>query len=771
MSSSSEHNQIQQSALSYVQVWGNLTVGNITQSVNQSNVPLPTEIPQNLPYSGTVEFAGRFGELETLHRKLQGRERVVIYAIAGMGGVGKTELAIQYALAHQEAYQGGICWLQAREQDIGFQIVNFAKTYLNLNPSDDLDLPNQVRWCWQRWREGDVLIILDDVNNYTQVKPYLPPSASRFKLLLTTRKRLLKSSQRLELDVLKPKAAIALLKLLIGRERLQQEPWIGKTLCKWLGYLPLGLELVGRYLERKPDLSLQEMLQRLQEKRLEQSSLQKPQEDMTAQLGVAAAFDLSWQELSPAAQEIGCLLSLLALAPFPWELVEQSALEHNSEKLEEIRDDTLLNLHLLQRIGAKTYRLHELIRQFLQKKLLGLAQAERLKNSVCQTAVKLAEQFPDIITQQQVQALSIFVPHIAEVATSLTTYFDDEKLNLTFSKIGKFYEGQGLYQQAEPWYNKSLSAVQKHLGEEHLNIARSLNNLAWLYWLQSRYSEAEPLYLQALVLQRRFLGEEHPDIARNMNNLAMLYRSQGRYSEAEVLYTQALEMGKKLWKDEEHPDVAFCLHNLAALYRNIGRFYEAETLHLQALELQRRLLGEEHSDVARSLNNLALLYFNQERYWEAEPLYLQVLAIWKHLLGEEHPNVALCLHNIALVYQKQKDYHKAEITHLKALKIRQTVLGNNHYDVALSLNSLASLYEEKRYYSKAEIMYKKALTIWKLILGKNHPNVAIVLGNLAQVYYLQGRYFEAENMHQKALQLRQMLGIRPKFSVCGRPSV
>jgi tetratricopeptide (TPR) repeat protein len=101
------------------------------------------------------------------------------------------------------------------------------------------------------------------------------------------------------------------------------------------------------------------------------------------------------------------------------------------------------------------------------------------------------------------------------------------------------------------------------------------------------------LLQQALQLRRRLLGEEHPDIATSLNNLAGLYSSQGRYPEAEELYQQALQLKRRLLGDE-HPSVATSLNNLAFLYSSQGRYAEAEPLYQQALQLTRRLLGDEH---------------------------------------------------------------------------------------------------------------------------------------------------------------------------------
>lgn len=229
-----------------------------------------------MPLSGVVEFVGREEELQNLHQLLQDNKQVAIAAIAGMGGVGKTELALQYAIKRHETYNGGLCWLLPKTGDVGIQVVQFARTQLDLKPPEDFDLLAQVQYCWRRWREGDVLLVLDDVSNYEEVKPYLQSLPSRFKVLMTTRQNLGRIAQ-LSLDVLQPEAALELLKSLLKETsgRIEKELALANQLCERLGYLPLGVELVGRYLARKQDLSLAEMLRRLENKRLDERSLSK----------------------------------------------------------------------------------------------------------------------------------------------------------------------------------------------------------------------------------------------------------------------------------------------------------------------------------------------------------------------------------------------------------------------------------------------------------------------------------------------------------------
>ncbi|MEH1882627.1 MAG: tetratricopeptide repeat protein [Nostoc sp.] len=688
-----------------------------------------------------MEFVGREDELQTLHQMLQENNQVAVAAVAGMGGLGKTELALQYAMAHREIYKGGICWLLAKAEDVGIQIVRFARTQLDLNPPENLtEDPNQkllaqVQYCFRLWREGDVLLVLDDVSDYEQVKLYLPSPSSRFKVLMTTR-QYFGGIAKLSLDVLQPEAALELLKSLLKETpgRIEKELAVANQLCEWLGYLPLGLELVGRYLARKQDLSLTEMLRRLKEKRLDERSLSKSKSEgnMTAQRGVLAAFELSWQELEDEDKQLGCLLSLFAAAPIPWKLVEQCLPEEDAQDLEEIRDDSLLNLHLLQRKGEGIYQLHPLLREFFQYQCTGLEQVEEFKRSLCRVMVAVAKDIPEYPSLKQINAVTPAIPHIGKVAKDLIQYLSDDDLIWAFFGNARFYNGQGLYEQTLPWYEQCIEVTKKRLGEEHPNFALTLNNLALLYKSQGRYNEAEFLYLQALALRRCQGGEENPDVAESLNNLAILYELQGRYSEAELLCLQALELRQRL-VGEEHPDVAESLNSLAGIYDSQKRYSEAESMYLRALELRRRLLGEEHLDFATSLGNLAYLYQSQGKYGEAELLSLRALELRRHLLGEKHPDFALSFNNLAALYELQGRYSEAEPLHLQALALRRKLLGEEHPSVAESLNNLAKLYYLQGRYTESEPLYLQALEIFEQRLDANHPHTVKCRKNLANL--------------------------------------
>ncbi|HEY9691096.1 MAG TPA: SAV_2336 N-terminal domain-related protein [Oculatellaceae cyanobacterium] len=661
--------------------------------------------PKYIPYADTANFVGRTQELETLHQELQQQNRVAILAVAGMGGVGKTTLAAQYARQYENDYPGGICWLNARETNLAAEIVQFVQLYVALEVPQKLggkvlSLTEQVRWCLQHWQppEGLVLVVLDDVTNLAGYREILPTN-NRFRVLMTTRLRNLDRNvvREISLDVLSEEEALQLLSAILGEndKRIEREKEAAKSLCAWLGYLPLGVELVTNYLTDNPDLSLAAMLKRLKKKRIGDEALNSSQWEnlSTAQRGVKAAFELSWQELNPIAQLIAEFVSLFALNGFVWEWLQSKAELFNWE-LEDINEakKQLYKRHLIQRLVETEgcYTIYPLIREFLQAKLTGSGQANDLRQAFAAWIVRVAQEIPQSPTRELIESLTIYIPHLQEVAENLIDAVNNEDLIWVFAGLGTFYDSQGLYRLAEPWYQQCLSTVQTRLGQDHPDVATSLNNLANLYYLQGRYSEAEPLYLQALELRQRLLGQDHPDVATSLNNLANLYYLQGRYSEAEPLYLQALELRQRLL-GQNHPDVATNLNNLANLYSSQGRYSEAEPLYIQALELYQRSLGQDHPLIATNLNNLANLYSSQGRYSEAEPLYQQALELRRRLLGQEHPLVGTSVNNLANLYYSQGRYSEAELLYQQAFKIYDRVLGSNHPDTVSVRNNLAGL--------------------------------------------------------------------------------
>ncbi|MGD1904755.1 MAG: CHAT domain-containing protein [Leptolyngbyaceae cyanobacterium] len=290
--------------------------------------------------------------------------------------------------------------------------------------------------------------------------------------------------------------------------------------------------------------------------------------------------------------------------------------------------------------------------------------------------------------------------------------------------------------------------------DDALNQVSALNQRVIDLYQSGRYDEAISLAEELLVILREQLGEDHLDVANSLNNLAELHLTQNRYGEVESFYQEALG----IYRDqlgERHPNVASNLNNLATLYRKQGRYREAESLHLEALAIRHEQFGAQHPSVGDSLSNLASVYYAQGRYIEAEPLFQQALAIDREALGEDHPSVANSLNKLAGLYQNQGRYGEAESLIQQALVIQREALGEDHPSVASSLNNLATLHYNQGFYGEAGYLYQEALSIYRQQLGEFHPDVATILNNLAVLYLVQEDWVQAIRTFQQGLEIEE----------------
>jgi tetratricopeptide (TPR) repeat protein len=743
---------------------------------------------KDIPYRGSLHFVGRETELTTIHEDLRRGNYV---AITGMGGLGKTELVTQYARQYQDHYDG-IIWFNARQRILAAEVFELFTLKFGLEiPQTQgeklLTLQEQVAWCWLQYpkTQKPVLIVVDDLTDLTQLQDVVSPE-TRFRVLITTRQQHLdpNSIQERPLEFLSPPIALELLQKQLGKnhQRVVNEPKTATEICEFLGNLPLGIILVGSYLTTDLGLSLTQMLERLQKRKLAETALQKRETINQTQLGIKAAFNLTWETLDTQTQYLGAFLSLFSPQFILWDLVvgvielevenEEKQLIWTKEELTTSKK-RLYQVNFLQtgQESPEAYTIHNLVRLFLQEQLAEVGEKQPiLERTFITPMIFVAERLPQSPTSEDIENVKTVVVHWEDLGKRLIDEINQKtaaKNNLpvsmvadeilwVFTGLGRFYKRQGLYQVAEFWYQQLVKVCQTLFTGDHFNVATSLNNLALFYHNQGKYSKAEHHYIDALEMRKRLFTGDHPDVAQSLNNLAGLYHSQGRYSEAEPRYFDALEMRKRLFTGD-HPDVAQSLNNLAGLYHSQGRYSEAEPRYFDALEMRKRLFTGDHPDVASSLNNLASLYYNQGRYSEAEPLYLDALEMTKRLFTGDHPYVANSLNNLASLYDSQGRYSEAEPLYLDALEMTKRLFTGDHPDVATSLNNLAVLYDSQGRYSEAEPLYLDALEMTKRLFTGDHPDVANSLNNLAVLYDSEGKYNEAELLYLEALKMRRQL--------------
>jgi serine/threonine protein kinase len=319
--------------------------------------------------------------------------------------------------------------------------------------------------------------------------------------------------------------------------------------------------------------------------------------------------------------------------------------------------------------------------------------------------------------------------------------------------MGRVYRNLGLYDQAAPILEKSLSLKRQVYRENHLEVAASLHTLAVLYDTQGKYQEAESLFRQSLAIKEKILGQDHSDVAKSLNSIAVVNWNQGKYAEAEPLFLRSLAIKEKALGPDD-PEVGNTLTNLGVLYHLQNKFEEAEPLFKRALAISEKVLDQDHPDVASALNNLGSLYEDMGKPEEAEPLYERALAIWEKTLGPDHTDVAIALHNLANLYRNNGKVDEAESYYLRSLSIFEKALGADHPYVAYSYRERANLYRDQGKHEEAEKLYQSALEIFEKSLGPDHLNVAETLENYALLLRQLDRAEEAEKLEARAKTIR-----------------
>ena len=770
--SRSELWQIEQAVLKGVSVGGNLTLGNVNQTTHVHLPPLLKTEPKHftVPYARNAYFTGREEILTQLHETLGQSGAAALSqakAIAGLGGVGKTQTAVEYAYRYfqQESGYDWVLWVNASN-------LTLASSFGAL--ATDLALPNHqenkldeniaaVRhWLGttDRW-----LLIFDNVDDPQAVKPFRPQNP-KGRILITSRVQRLETlgvAGAIALDMMTKAEAEEFLQRRTERNPIApSEHQSIAALAKTLGYLPLALEQAAAYILAK-GIGFGAYLRSYEKRRLQLLEKEKPQTGDYPE-SVATTWAINFEAVQTSSEAAADLLRVSAfLAPdnIPYEILLLGKDQLGAAlgaALAETADDELVIPELLEELTryslirletADRYSIHRMVQEVLRDVL-----AAQRQQWIDRTVAALNETFPNPEFENWWRCDRL-IEHV--LAIDLQQATQTIELGRLLNQAGCFLDNQGRYIEAESIYLEALQLRKIVLGEQHTDTSTSLNNLAWLYYSQGRYEEAVPLYSEALETKRILFGDTHPDVASILNNLGLLYEAQGQYEQAELLLQQALEISI-FSLGEEHPDVAQSLNNLAALYESQGRYEKAELSYLKALEMRRILLGEDHPDIVESLNNLADLYRTQGRLEESEILFLKVLQLGKYLWGENHPRIASSLNNLALVYFSQKLYSKAEKCYLQALKMNKALLGKIHPNIATCLNNLATLYKKQDRYEEAKLLYQQAIEMQRSLLREEHPSMASCLNNLAKLHSYLKEYKEAELVYLKALIIVEKLG-------------
>jgi tetratricopeptide (TPR) repeat protein len=528
-----------------------------------------------VPHGRNPNFTGREPLLTKLHENLtSGKTTAVTQAIKGLGGVGKTQVALEYAYRYAGKYSL-VWWIRAEDKSkLNADFAALAQA-LDLPEKDDKDQNLAVQAVCRRLNElSNWLLVYDNVTRPEDLGHYRPQAATGHVIITSRYQSWQGVAESLSLDVMEPDEAVAFLKRRTGLNDGQT----ARSLAAELGYLPLALEQAGAYIEKnRSDFARYQKF--FTTRRQELLKLIEPSDDYP--FTIATTWDMAFKqaaEETPAAVELLKLCACLAPDDIPLNIIREGAkhlpgqvvarasrpcMTLQSAVSDELKWDQVkgaLLAYSLIDVGPDSISVHRLVQAVTRDRM-----TKKDRKTWVESAVAIVNQaFPFESDDYRTWATcSRLLPHAQAAAREAELAgLTSESLGRLLNQAGLYLNSRAQYADAEPLYRRALAIGEKTLGPDHPDVATRLNNLASLLQAQGQYADAEPLYRRALAIAEKALGPDHPDVARDLNNLALLLHAQGKYAEAEPLYRRALAIDEKAL-GPDHPNTKTCAENLA----------------------------------------------------------------------------------------------------------------------------------------------------------------------------------------------------------------
>jgi tetratricopeptide (TPR) repeat protein len=655
-------------------------------------------LPHNLPFSSLGPlFQGREPMVILLRERLTQTPAGQAMAIAGkavhgLGGVGKTRLAVEYAWRYAADYTALLFAGAESPADLRRNLAALCdRTILDLPEreakEEEIKEAAVLRWLGDQpgW-----LLILDNVDSEDAAEAVdaLVAKLHGGHVLLTGRlARWSAEVEEIELDVLmEADAAEFLLTRTKGKRRpTPEDEGLAVALARELGFLPLALEQAGAYIAERR-LTFAAYLEEWHSKHEQVLGWFDPRVSHYP-ASIAVTWQTSFDRLSASARHLLELLAWLGPEPIPETLLNIHAGTRlnffawflrrlfrglSLRKSRETRSDILIELasySLVTRDGEMaTFTVHRLIQDVTRCNLRNKSESksiETLRIALCWVNAAFMGDPRDI---RSWLTLAPLVPHARVVVKHAGLYGITEPTVSLMINLAAMLAAKSLISEAEPLLVQVVTILEANSVENNPKLATALNDLALLFHATSRFEEAETPMRRALKIDENYFGSKHPVVARDLNNLASLLQDMDRLHEAELLMRRAIAI-QESYSGSRQVKIAESVSNLAALLLVTKRFSEAEQLMARLVTTFEGRHGKDHPNVATALNNLAALFKTTNRHTEAESLMRRVLAIDEKNFGPQHPRVGIDLNNLAVLLSDTNRLIEAEPLIRRAINI------------------------------------------------------------------------------------------------------
>ncbi|MEV4032169.1 FxSxx-COOH system tetratricopeptide repeat protein [Streptomyces umbrinus] len=727
--------------------------GSVSTASQSVPSPVRTEPPQRL--WGSVpqrnrNFTGREDLLEQLNRRLtEGVTAVLPEALHGMGGVGKSQIAIEHVYRRSRDYRL-IWWIPSEQTNLIVQSLIELGEQMGLRVGADR---SAVPAVLEALRVGEPysnwLLVFDNAENPQEVRQFFPNDGPG-RVLVTSRNSQWSSlANSLEVDVFAREESVALIK----RRSPQIPEDAANRLADSLGDLPLAVEQAAVWLA-ETGMPVHQYLDLFETKYAELLQVDPPAD---YDLPVAAAWNVSLDRLRedhPAALQLLQVCAYFAPEPVDWDYFSAVRGVDAPQALRAALDDPIKLARAVREIGRyalaridhrkSTIQVHRLVQRVLIEQMNGMERGE-MRHCAHQILAHADPRNPQ--RSSEWPRYSALLPHVR--ASGMVECEDPWARELVLNEA-RFLLARSDYAAALDAAGEAAGVWRRKLGHEHEHvIAADQVRAEALRWL-NRYTEAYELQSELVERCRQVLGERDEATQRALSVLAILLRLRGDFYRARELDQRAYETTLRE-QGPDDPGTLQAAHNYAVSLRLAGNFEEAYSMDDDTYQRRVEVIGDDH---LQTLNTLHSVYIDLQELGQFRPALDGQEELWQRtlrMLGEEHSLTIWVVRELSVTRRKVSDHTGALELSAKVLDLLRRQRGEKSLDtVRAALNHATDLRQTGDLAAAAELGRQTMLHCQEL-LGEAHPHAYATATNLAVTLRLLGQIDESHALDEAAV--------------------
>ena len=712
--------------------------------------------------SAATRFVGRWREMWRIHSALHAPETATTQGavgqgavqVRGLGGIGKSLLAREYALRFEARYPGGVFWLYAQgdltvessrqERDalrLG-QLRGFAASVLGAESAVGLDLlsPQDIEAVLRNSLASSepCLWVVDDLPAglaADEVYRWLGPTATTSTLITTRSGEYGALVHEVALSVLEPEEA---LEVLLARRKPadDEELAAAKAVVAELGGHALAIDVAGATLRFQSFAELLDRLSDLSSDELELAAELREELPTGRERSISSTLSHSLSRLDDDGQDLLRLASMLARDPIPRSLFDAvlasaDGISQSAARRQTLRAlDQAASLSLVAGVEPDSWQIHPLLARTVQLKEGDHARRDSLHRAV---VCVLRESFADVTDPSARAEARQLVTHARRVVQVLTTVDEADLLG----RVADYDYETGDYKTARLGHERQVATLIQLVGSRDPQTLRAKARLAATLRILGELEESRQLSEEVIEAASEVFGARHEDTLAAMGELARTLFDLGEMQTARTL-SEEVVAGRREVLGPENVSTLLGMRTLAITLRALGDFRAAQALEEQVLSTFRSVLGPRNPQTLESMTNLAVTIRASGDPVAARKLDEEVLAGFRDVVGSRHPHTLLAMNNLAETLRVLGDFERARDLAQELVEASREVMGPEHLYTIASMDTLACILRELGEMQAASAMGEEAVAAFRQVLGAHHFVTLQVMNNQVETLRVAG---------------------------------